>query len=453
MIRQVKGKIVIGIFVFPFLSLFFPILSTALRWLQNRGSSISRQKLSVFALIGTIFFFLFFNVVLAEDINQKILDLRKQIAELTKQAEQYKKNILTKHKEADTLARQVSILNNEILRLQTQIAITERQINTAKVEISELEGRIFDTQEDINKEKTAIGKLVTLSYERDRLTLAAAFLKNPRLSSLATLIHQEQNLNVRLLALLVELKQKKDELQQEKSKLETKKRELEFLNDQHISQKDTASESKENKDNLLTKTKGKEKEYQRLLAEVEKKETEFFAELKKLEAEAVKSGAFIVHVSADSLPPKGSKILKWPEDDFYITQSYGLTAYSRRGAYGGAPHNGVDIVGGYGTPIRPVASGAILASGLNNGWGNWVAVRHNGGLVSIYAHMRTPSSIANGTPVTMDSIIGYEGSTGNSTGSHLHFSVYRDFFTYINPKNGQLYFNYFDGSINPLDYL
>jgi murein DD-endopeptidase MepM/ murein hydrolase activator NlpD len=132
-----------------------------------------------------------------------------------------------------------------------------------------------------------------------------------------------------------------------------------------------------------------------------------------------------------------------------------MTSYAKRGVYGGAPHNGIDISGGYGQPIRPVADGIVLASGFNNGWGNWIAIRHPslGNLVSLYAHMRSPASLANGTPVSSTSIIGYEGSTGNSTGPHLHLSIYSDFFTYINEKNGQLYFNYFEGTLNPLDYL
>lgn len=387
------------------------------------------------------------------DINQKILDLRKQIADLTKQADQYKKNVIKNHQQADTLARQINILNSEIARLQTQIAITEKQIDTAKFQISDLETKIFDTQENINNEKATIGNLLFLAYQRDRTTLTATLLQNPRLSNYTNLARQEQNLNVRLLALLDDLKQKKDQLQQEKSDLESKKRDLEALNDQHVNQKNIVSENKDNKDKLLVQTKGKEKTYQKLLEDAETKRADFFEQLKKLEDEAVKSGAFIIHVIADSVPPRGTKLFKWPEDDYYITQGYGMTLYAKRGAYGGAPHNGVDIAGGYGSPIHPAASGTILASGVNDGWGDWVAIRHVGGLVTLYAHMRAPSGLANGTPVTADSIIGYEGSTGNATGSHLHFSVYRDFFTYLNPKNGQLYFNYFDGSLNPLDYL
>jgi len=189
------------------------------------------------------------------------------------------------------------------------------------------------------------------------------------------------------------------------------------------------------------------------LNEAEKAEARFYDELRRLEAEAISKGEFIVRVTADKVPPKGTPLFQYPYGKFYLTQGYGYTSYARRGAYNGAPHNGIDIVSGFGSPIRPIADGHILVSGTNGGYGNWVAVRHSGGLVSTYAHMRAPSGIANGTAVSTDDIIGYEGSTGNSTGSHLHLGVYRDFFTYISSKTGELYFNYFEGSINPLDYL
>lgn len=388
-----------------------------------------------------------------EDINQKILDLRKQIEELTKQADQYKDNIAQKQKEANTLQRQIDVLNNQILKLQVKIAITDRQVAETKLEITDLEGQIFDTQEKINHKRQAIGELLSFLYERDQLSLLAVLLKNPQLSSFSSQTQQVQNLNKRLVGLLAELKSEKERLESDKTRLDQKKTELESLNQKQINQRISLSGSKASKDTLLAQTRGQEVKYQKLLSDVEKRKAEFFSELKEFEAKALKTGAFIVHVTADSVPPAGTKIFQWPYEDYTLTQGYGVTAYSRRGVYGGAPHNGIDITAGYGSPIKPVAAGAILASGFNNGWGNWVAVRHTGGLVSLYAHMRSPAGLTNNTPVAASSIIGYEGSTGNSTGSHLHLSIYRDFFTYINKKNGQLYFNYFEGTLNPLDYL
>ena len=138
---------------------------------------------------------------------------------------------------------------------------------------------------------------------------------------------------------------------------------------------------------------------------------------------------------------------------YNFTQGYGYTSYARRGAYGGAPHNGIDIVSGHGSAIKPIGEGTVLTGGYNNGFGNWIAIRHPNDMVSVYAHMAYKPNLTSGTAVDRNSVIGYEGSTGNSTGSHLHLSLYKDFFTYIRTSNGQLYFNYFEGTVNPLDYL
>jgi murein DD-endopeptidase MepM/ murein hydrolase activator NlpD len=416
---------------------------------------MNKSRITVVFLFLCLGFFVSPGGARADDINQQILELRKQIEELTKQADQYKGTISQKQKEANTLQRQIGILNDQILQLQTRITITDKQISSAKLEITDLEGRIFDLHEEITKKKETIGELISLLYERDRLSLFAILLKTPRLSDFMGQAQQEQNLNDKLVGLLTELKEQKDDLEAKKLALDQKKTELETLNDKQNNQKVSLSGSKTSKNQLLAQTRGQEAQYQKLLNSVEKKQAEFFAELQNLEAEAVKTGAYILHITADQIPPRGGKIFQWPYEDYYFTQGYGMTAYAKRGAYGGAPHNGVDISAGYGEPVSPAADGIILVSGYNNGWGNWVAVRHPnlGNLVTLYSHFRSPTALANGTSVSKSSIIGYEGSTGNSTGSHLHISVYSDFFTYINSKNGQIYFNYFDGTLNPLDYL
>ncbi len=416
------------------------------------------QALVVFCFLAA-FFFGFSTAFAADDINQQILDLRKQIEELTKQADQYKGTILQKQKEADTLKRQVDILNNQILQLQTKISITNRQISSAKLEIVGMEGQIFDKQGKIDQQRKAIGELLSLLYERDQLSLLAILLKTPRLSDFMGQAQQEQNLNTKLLGLITELKDEKASLEESKNQLEQKKAELEALNQKQNAQNVSLSGSKVNKNQLLAQTRGQEAQYQNMLNEVEQKQSQFFNELQKLENQAIQSGAYIVHVTATYVPPKGANIFKWPYDDYVLTQGYGCTTYARcgksSGPYGGAPHNGVDITEGSGSAIHPAADGMILASGHNDGWGNWVAVRHPQlyNLVTLYAHMKSPSGLANGTSITTNSVIGYEGSTGNSTGSHLHLSVYSDFFTYISDKSSQVYFNYFEGTLNPFNYL
>jgi len=214
-------------------------------------------------LLFTFYFLLpTFGAHALDDTSEKILDLRKQIEELTKQAEQYKGSIAQKQKQADTLKRQIDILNNQILQLQTKITITDRQITSTKLEIVDLEGQIFDAGEKISKQKQAVGELLSFLYERDKLSLLAVLLKNPRLSDFANEAHQVQNLNNKLIGLLAELKTQKEALEQDKQRLDLKKSELEMLNNKQVSQKIALSGNKVGKDTLLAQTKGQEAKYQ-----------------------------------------------------------------------------------------------------------------------------------------------------------------------------------------------
>ena len=88
----------------------------------------------------------------------------------------------------------------------------------------------------------------------------------------------------------------------------------------------------------------------------------------------------------------------------------------------GRMHEGIDIGAGSGTPIRAAASGTVIYSGWLGGYGNLVVIDHGGGLSTAYAHQSSIAS-GNGQLVTQGQVIGYVGSTGHSTGPHLHFEV------------------------------
>ncbi len=88
-------------------------------------------------------------------------------------------------------------------------------------------------------------------------------------------------------------------------------------------------------------------------------------------------------------------------------------------------YNGVDIGAPTGTPIRAAAAGQVIVSrvgGWNGGYGNYVVINHPNGTQTLYAH-NSQNAVSQGTQVVSGQIIGYVGSTGRSTGNHLHFEV------------------------------
>lgn len=97
------------------------------------------------------------------------------------------------------------------------------------------------------------------------------------------------------------------------------------------------------------------------------------------------------------------------------------------------PHTGVDFAAQRGTPVRSVGDGIVAEAGWNGGYGKAIDIKHDSTYSSRYAHLDSfAEGIQPGVSVTKGQIIGFVGSTGRSTGPHLHFELYKDQ-QYINP--------------------
>lgn len=115
---------------------------------------------------------------------------------------------------------------------------------------------------------------------------------------------------------------------------------------------------------------------------------------------------------------------RWPLSSSwsYISSYFGNR--ESPGGIGSTNHKGIDIPATTGTPIYAVAAGTIVTRQTDSGFGNWIQISHSGPLRTEYAHMsKFQSGLAVGDKVKKGQLIGYVGSTGNSTGPHLHFGV------------------------------
>jgi murein DD-endopeptidase MepM/ murein hydrolase activator NlpD len=115
----------------------------------------------------------------------------------------------------------------------------------------------------------------------------------------------------------------------------------------------------------------------------------------------------------------------WPNPTGQVTQGFGPTPYAFEPSFGGFPHfhTGVDVAAPQGTPILAADDGvvALVGSGTT-GYGNYVVIAHAGGVTTLYGHLLA-AVVKQGDQVTQGQVIGLEGSTGNSTGPHVHFEV------------------------------
>ena len=193
-------------------------------------------------------------------------------------------------------------------------------------------------------------------------------------------------------ATLAELEVKSAELEAEKAELEEQIAEAEALIAEYEAQLEVDRAAYEAQ---LAKEQALESEIQAMIAELERQE------------------------AANSIVSTGSYI--WPLPGYSPGSAYGWRVHPIWGDM--RFHAGEDIAAPSGTPILAADSGlATVVPNNGNGYGNYIIINHGGGRTTLYAHM-SGFAVSNGASVTQGQTIGYVGSTGNSTGPHLHFET------------------------------
>ena len=115
----------------------------------------------------------------------------------------------------------------------------------------------------------------------------------------------------------------------------------------------------------------------------------------------------------------------WPEPNAQISQAFGPSTYWFEPPYGSYPHfhTGIDMVAPFGSPVFAADDGVVaLVGATSTGYGHYVVIAHAGGFDTLYGHLST-ALVSVGQVVSQGTPVGLEGSTGNSTGPHLHFEL------------------------------
>jgi len=382
---------------------------------------------------------------LIDDLREEIEQKEQEIKELEEKAARYREELEGAQERKDTLQNQLSLIESRIKKLRNDIYITSAKIDNASLKIEELSLDIDEKQNEIDKKKDSIAVMIQTLYEYDQESLLELVLMKESFSEFLNQVHYIELLQDNVHKDLLTLQDLKKGLEEQKTAVEYQRNELYALNNQLYSQKQIVDSEQEEKKYLLTKTKGEEKQYQSLLDDVLRQQQEIQQEIYELEDKLKAT------IDPNALPEARPGVFSWPLDGI-LTQSYGITPYSQR-LYASGFHNGIDIASSYGEPIRAARDGVVLAIGScgRYAYGNWIAIKHDNGLTTFYAHLSAYAPLKVGDSVSRGQIIGYEGSTGYSTGPHLHFGVYvTETFRVESRWYGQLPLG---AHLNPLNYL
>ncbi len=390
------------------------------------------------------------NAGILDNLKQQIKEREEEIRQLEEQAAAHKQDLKETQQQKNTLQNQLATIEARIRKLRADINVTSVRISTANLQVEELTLEIHEKTNEIEDNKKNIAGIIRTIYEYDEISLLELVLENNKFSDFLSQVQYIELLQKNIQKNLESLKTLKSILEEQKTEVETRKNDLEVYNAQLYSQKQIEDRQKTQKDSLLWQTKGQEKKYQQLLTDTEKRQRQIQEEVFELEEQ------LRLTLDPESIPKPRSGVLSWPNEGL-LTQYYGYTPYSKR-LYKSGFHNGIDVAAGYGAPIRAARDGTIRAMGNTDkycprgAYGRWIAIEHGNNLTTFYAHFSALGKYGIGDTVKKGAIIGYEGSSGYSTGSHLHFGVYASN-TFILKQSiycGKLPIG---ATINPMNYL
>ncbi|MEK7461697.1 MAG: peptidoglycan DD-metalloendopeptidase family protein [Patescibacteria group bacterium] len=387
---------------------------------------MNKRFISIFIIFLIIPFVL--NAANPSELEQQIERVRRDREVLVEEQKKLQVELDEINKESQTLGSAVKSLDTTKKKLAKDISITQSKITSADLTIRSLENAMSEKEKQIITHRAAIANTLTSLSDYDSSPLILQILASIRLSDIWRDGSQLAGLNARLEEEITALRETRRILNQQKMEKEKIKKEQVSLRGQLSGQKSVVEENQKAKAKLLTETKNKEVEYQKLIQANIARQKESEADLDRLEQE------LRITLDPSLFPkPKGG-ILDWPLDNVFITGLFGRSDCS---IYGSADcfHNGLDFRASMGTPVRSMLAGVIEGIGNTDNqkgcysYGRWILIKHDNGLTSIYAHL-SASLVPKGQEVSVGQMIGYSGGvpgvngSGYSKGPHLHVGLF-----------------------------
>lgn len=345
------------------------------------------------------------------------VQVQEQISETEKEIKDVEANLSQAMKELQALEGDISEVEYNLQKLKTELKNLQK-------EITELEAKLEQATTDYNEKYEQACTRVVAQYKYGNITFLDVLLNSESLTDFLSNYYMVEKIMEADQEFLEELADKKQQIETDKATLEDKKAQVE-----------TEKKEVERQNVLLTNKKNeKQKRVNTLNAEeaaLQQEKENYYAELNRIEEDlrrqAEKEGNTGGSYSGGQLAfpcPGYRRVSSW---------------FGNRGAPlagGSSYHKGIDFAAAKGTTIYSSEAGTVItvitgcthnygkskSCGCGRGYGNYLMVSHGGGLVTVYAHC-TDIYVSVGTKVSRGQAIATVGSTGASTGHHLHYGV------------------------------
>ena len=354
---------------------------------------------------------------MAAKVTQADIDaLKGDASDLDKKQKEIQSKLSDLKDDKAAAVEKKSLLDDQIANTNARISNTESQISDYNALISQAEAELADAQQREEAQYDLFCKRVREMEERGTVSYWSVLFKATSFSNLLgrldfinEVMDYDRQVIEDLQTLQAEIEEKKTGLEASRAELVTAKAELE-------SQKKQLAAQREEANKLVKEIDDNAAEYQATLDALEAEERRIEQQVKQLQKQLEEQMA--AEGKNYNTNPGG---YIWPVDSRYITSTVG--GRNSPGGVGSTNHKGTDIGRvGYTSPVYAAKAGTVIVATRSSSYGNYVVISHGTGNTTLYAHMSS-IKVSVGTYVQQGQTIGITGSTGHTTGPHLHFEV------------------------------
>jgi len=377
-------------------------------------------------------------------------EIREQIKNLKAEKEEIAEKIKEIQGQFDANADEIEKLVGQKDAIDQEISLLHEQVDNINMQLSAYALLIADKQDELDNAQQKLRSLSEKNKERIRameeegkLSYWSIIFKANSFSDLLDRLSMIQEINAADQKRLKEMSEAAELVSAAREDLEAEKAELEVAREELDATELVLEEKRIEADEVLIELIAKGREFEALIDESEDLQSDLMKEIAQAEKDLKKAEYqewLATYVPPTTKPSGGSTTPStqapsssgWvkPLRSYTITSPFGMRIHPISGKE--KFHEGVDMSAPQGTPIYAAKSGKVTRTAFQaGGAGYYVSINHGDGFSSIYMHM-THYIVSPGQYVNAGQVIGYVGSTGGSTGPHLHFGIaYKG--TYVNP--------------------
>lgn len=329
-------------------------------------------------------------------------------------------------------------LDGQLMTIQDKLSQLEVKIAEKEQEVSQIQQQLKEAEEKEADQYASMKQRIKFMYEKGDQTYISMIFNAGNFSEMINkaeyieeissydrdMLIQYQETKMAITVLKTQLEQEQAALVASQEEVTQKEGEMSDLIDQKNQQIEEYDTDINNKEKAIKEYEAEIAAQNATIAALENKIAQAEAEQRKKDL----SGNDI----PEEAPSYGGGAFCWPAPSYTrISDDYGYRIHPTLGVQ--QFHNGLDMAAPGGSPILAAADGTVIAASYSSTMGNYIMINHGGGLYTIYMHA-SALYVSTGQSVTRGQKIAAVGTTGRSTGNHLHFSV-RLNGSYVNPRN------------------